>query len=223
MAQSLVPDGLRFATFSETVTPICRKLSMTYKQRLVFVLACLLTWSSGVYAAPVEISGVRVEDPITLHGSKLLLNGAGVRYKAVFKVYVAAVYVGIKASTPEEVYAAPGPKRLSITLLRDIDSSEIGKTFAKAIEGPSLKGEMARFIPNLIEMEQNFAAHEKLLAGENFTIDWVPGTGTVLTLKGKPRGEPFKEIELFNTLIGIWLGPFAADWKLRDALLGKTF
>lgn len=194
---------------------------MTYKQLFVLVLACL-TWSFKVYATPLEISGIKVDDPITLNGAKLPLNGVGIRYKAVFKIYVAAMYVGVKASTPEEVYAATGPKRLSITLLRDIDSGEIGKTFAKAIEGPALKGEMSRFIPSLVKIEQNFAAHEKLLTGETFTIDWVPGIGTVLTVKGMPQGQPFAEIELFNTLIGIWLGPYAADWKLKDALLGKA-
>ena len=54
------------------------------------------------------------------------------------------------------------------------------------------------------------------------SIDWVPGTGTVLTVKGVPQGEPFKEPEFFNALLRIWLGPNPADWKLKDALLGKA-
>lgn len=190
------------------------------KQCLVGLAGLVL--SLGVAAAQIEISGVKIDDPIDVHGTKLPLNGAGIRYKAVFKIYVAAMYVGIKASTPEEVYAVPGPKRLSITLLRDIDSNEIGKTFAKAVEGHAFKGEASKLIPGLVKIEQNFADHQKLLAGENFSIEWIPGTGTVLTVKGKPQGEPFKDIEFFNTLIGIWLGPNAADWKLRDALLGKA-
>ena len=53
-------------------------------------------------------------------------------------------------------------------------------------------------------------------------IDWIPGTGTVLTVKGQVQGEPFKEPEFFNALLGIWLGPQPADWKLKDALLGKA-
>ncbi len=52
-------------------------------------------------------------------------------------------------------------------------------------------------------------------------IDWVPGTGTVITVKGVPQGEPFKEPEFFNALLRIWLGPNPADWKLKDALLGQ--
>ena len=192
---------------------------MLTTQCMVGLAGALL--SLAVVAGPLEISGVKVDDPITLSGATLVLNGVGIRYKAVFQVYVATLYTRVKANTPEGVYGAPGPKRLSITLLRDVDSSEIGKTFAKAVESPVFKGEMARLVPSLTKIERSFADHGKLLAGENFTIDWLPGTGTVLTVKGVQQGETFNEVEVFNALLGIWLGPNAADWHLRDALLGK--
>jgi len=193
--------------------------SSLYKQCITGLAGLVL--SLGVLAAPVEISGVKLEDALDLQGTKLQLNGAGIRYKAVFKVYVAGLYLGKKAATPEEVYATSGPKRLNITLLREIDSNELGKAFTKGIEDNTPKGEMSKLIPGLVRMGQVFADQKKLLAGENFTIDWIPGTGTVLTVKGKQQGEPFREIEFFNALMRIWLGPQPADWKLKEALLSK--
>jgi hypothetical protein len=80
---------------------------------------------------------------------------------------------------------------------------------------------MAKMIPGLIKMGQIFADQKKLLAGESFTLDWIPGTGTVITVKGKVQGEPFKEPEFFNALLRIWVGPNPADWRLKDTLLGK--
>ena len=70
-------------------------------------------------------------------------------------------------------------------------------------------------------MSQMFSDQKKLKAGDSFTIDWVPGTGTVITVSGVPQGEPIKEQAFFNALLRIWLGPSPADWKLKDALLGK--
>jgi hypothetical protein len=103
---------------------------MTFtRQSMAVMAACLLSLTA--LAAPVEIAGVKVDDPLELHGTKLQLNGAGIRYKAIFKVYVAGLYLGKKAGTPEEVLAAPGPKRISVTLLRDIDSNELGKGFTR--------------------------------------------------------------------------------------------
>jgi hypothetical protein len=40
-------------------------------------------------------------------------------------------------------------------------------------------------------------------------------------VRGKVQGAPFKEAAFFNALLRIWLGPNPADWKLKDALLGK--
>jgi hypothetical protein len=194
---------------------------MTLTTRCLAGLAGLML-SFGALAAPMEVSGVKLDDPIEVHGTKLQLNGAGIRYKAVFKVYVAAMYLPKKAATPEEVYAMPGHKRISITLLRDIDSNELGKSFTTAFTDNAPKAEMSKLIPGLIKMGQIFADQKKLVAGEGFTIDWIPGTGTVISVKGKPQGEPFKEVEFFNALVRIWLGPQPADWKLKDSLLGKT-
>jgi hypothetical protein len=183
--------------------------------------ALAISFSFNANAAIVDVNGVKIEDSLDLRGAKLQLNGAGIRYRAVFKVYSAGLYLGKKAATPEEVLAAPGPKRLSITMLRDIDSNELGKAFTKGFEENSPKGEMSKLIPGLIRMGQIFSDQKKMLTGENFTIDWIPGTGMVISVKGKQQGEAFKEPEFYAALMRIWLGPAPADWKLKDGLLGK--
>ena len=189
--------------------------------RILLAAGCLAAAAVGVSAATVDVSGVKLEDTLDVRGSKLVLNGAGVRYKAVFKVYAAGLYLGKKASTTEDVLATPGPKRMTITMLRDIDSAELGKLFSRGMEDNMDKAAFSKLIPGVMRMSEVFSHHKKLLAGENFIVDWVPGTGTVLTVKGKVEGEPFKEPEFFNALLRIWLGPNPADWKLKDALLGK--
>ena len=194
---------------------------MSFIKLCVSTLAAL-AMTCGAAEATIDVGGAKIEDTVDLQGSKLQLNGAGVRYRAVFKVYAAGLYIGKKAGTPEEVFAAPGPKRMSITLLRDIDSNELGKAFTKGFEENSPKGEMSKLIPGLIKMVQIFSDQKKMVAGENFTIDWIPGTGTLITVKGKQQGEPFKEPEFYAALMRIWLGPSPADFKLKDALLGKA-
>ena len=194
---------------------------MSFLKQCMTALAAL-TISFSAAAATIDVGGAKIEDAVELQGSKLQLNGAGVRYRAVFKVYAAGLYLSKKAATPEEVFAAPGPKRMSITLLREIDSNDLGKAFTKGFEENSPKNEMPKLIPGLIRMGQIFSDQKKMMAGENFTIDWIPGTGTIITVKGKQQGEPFKEPEFYAALMRIWLGPNPADFKLKDALLGKA-
>jgi hypothetical protein len=173
-------------------------------------------------AAVVDMAGVKFEDTIDQRGSKLVLNGAGVRYKAIFKVYSAGLYLPKKTNSPEEALSMAGAKRISITMLRDIDSNELGKLFTRGVEDNAPKTEMSKLIPGLIRMGQIFSDQKKLVAGDSFTFEWLPGTGGVLTVKGKVQGEPFKEAEFFVALLRIWLGPVPADYKLKEALIGKS-
>lgn len=174
---------------------------------------------TALQAGAVEVGGVHFPPDIELHGSKLQLNGAGIRYKAVFKVYAAGLYLSRKAGSMDEVLKTPGPKRLSITMLRDIDAGELGKLFARGMEDNMDRAAFAQLVPGILRMSQLFSEHKKLNAGDSFTMDWVPGQGLVISVKGKPQGEPFKEPEFFQALMGIWLGRAPADWQLKNALL----
>ena len=185
------------------------------------VAAAGLLMAMNALAAQVDVGGVKMDDSADVRGAKLVLNGAGVRYKAVFKVYAAGLYLGQKQSTPEEVLAAPGAKRLQVTMLRDIDANELGKLFTRGVQDNAPKEQMSKLIPGVMRMSQVFSDQKKLVAGDVFILDWVPSAGTVISVKGVPQGEPFKEPEFFNALLRIWLGPQPADWKLKDALLGK--
>ena len=192
---------------------------MKYIKQLTLAVAASLL-ALNALAATVEINGVKLEDTAEVHGSKLQLNGAGTRYKAIFKVYVAGLYLGKKTKVPTEVISQPGPKRLSVTAVRDIDANELGKLLTRGMEDNMSKGEMSKLIPGLLRMSQIFSDQKKLMAGDNFMIEWVPGTGSVITVKGKVQGEPFKEPEFFKALMWIWLGQVPADFKLKEALLG---
>ena len=183
------------------------------------LLAITFLASASVLAATVEIHGVKLEDSADVRGSKLLLNGSGTRYKGPFKVYVAGLYLGKKASTLDEVVNQPGLKRISITMVRDIDAGELGKLLTRGVQDNMAPGEMSKLVPGLVRMGQIFSEYKNLVTGDNFMIEWVPGSGTVITVKGKVQGEPFKEPEFFKAMMSIWMGPVPADFKLKDALL----
>jgi hypothetical protein len=185
----------------------------------LFALTALVA-ALGASAGQIDLAGVKIEDSLDLAGSKLQLNGAGIRFKAIFKVYTASLYLGKKVNTTEEVLAAPGNKRMAITMLRDIDANELGKLFTRGVEDNSPKSEMGQLIPGLLRMSQVFSEQKNLKAGDTFTIDWVPGKGTVIAVKGVVQGDPIKEQAFFNALLRIWLGPSPADYKLKEALLG---
>lgn len=159
---------------------------MRLRHRLA-VFAC--GWLvAGSMAAATETAGIKLDETIDVGNARLQLNGAGIRYKAIFKVLVAGLYLGRKASTPEEVFAAPGPKRMSLTFLRDVDSQEFSKQFMKGFADSTPADEVAKLAPALHRMSLLIAEQKKFLTGDTLTIDWIPGAGTVISFKGKPQG-----------------------------------
>jgi hypothetical protein len=195
-----------------------------WKHKLRAQAFWLALCAPAVWAQDLDVGGVRFERRLEVGGNTLALNGAGIRYKAVFKVYAAGLYVpanlATKPSTPDALLAVTGPRRLAITMLREIDSNELGKLFTRGVEDNVPRSEYAKLVPGLIRMGEVFARHKRLMPGDTFTIDWVPGSGTVISVKGQPQGEPFKEPEFFNALLRIWVGKSPADHLLKEALLG---
>jgi hypothetical protein len=185
-------------------------------------VAAALTSPLPSSAQTTDIAGVKFTDTVQVGSSKLQLNGAGVRHKVVFKVYAAALYLSEKAATPEAVLAAPGPRRLQIVMLREIDANELGKLFTKGMEQNAPREEFSKSIAGIMRMSDIFSSRKKLQAGESFAVEWLPGTGTVISVNGKPEGAPIKEPEFYSALMKIWLGKAPADPQLKDALLGRA-
>ncbi len=179
-------------------------------------------WPLAAQAQTVDLAGVKYAPSMPVGGQSLLLNGAGIRTKFFIKVYTAGLYLSAKASTPEAVLATPGPKRMQVVMLRDIDANELGRLFTRGMQDNAAREEFSKSIAGTLRMADIFSAKKKLLAGDNFSIDWVPGVGTSVLINGKAQGEPVKEPEFFSALLRIWLGNKPADDALKAALLGRA-
>lgn len=194
---------------------------MKYLSRLLALASLLLAAALPAAAQNFDTAGVKYEPSVQLAGTTVPLHGAGVRYKAIFKVYTAGLYLNAKVSTPEAVLANNGPKRMHIVMLRDIDANELGKLFTRGMEDNAPRESFVKSIPGTIRMGEIFAAKKKLNTGENFSVEYVPGVGTTVLVNGKAMGEPIKEPEFFNSLLLIWLGKSPADRNLKESLLGR--
>ena len=111
---------------------------------------------------------------------------------------------------------------MHVVMLRDIDANELGRLFTRGMQDNAPREEFSKSIPGTLRMADIFSAKKKLVAGDNFSVDWVPGVGTTVLVNGVAQGEPVKEPEFFTALIRIWLGNSPADTGLKDALLGQA-
>ena len=188
-------------------------------QLLLVPLATLLLASCG-FAATLDVGGVKVEDNLTIYNNTLVLNGAGIVMNGKVPMYVAQIYAKQKFTTLDALTTAPGPKRLVLTAVREVDTGPIVKLFNRSVETSAARGDMAKLIPGLVNIGNVFKANRVLKPGEVMTMDWIPITGLVIYIGGKMQGDPMREPELFRAAMGVWMGEAPADTKLKDALLG---
>lgn len=174
----------------------------------------------GAPAFAAEVSGVKLDEVVRVANQDLKLNGAGIRYRAIFKVYVAALYVADKKKSVSEILALPGAKRVTIVMLRDVGNEELGRGFMNGIQQNSDRAETAKIIPQLQTFGEIFASIPELKKGDVLTTDWIPGTGTLVHLNGNKIADAIPDVVFYNALLRIWLGNKPVDSGLKTSLLG---
>ncbi|MFZ6692582.1 chalcone isomerase family protein [Undibacterium sp. SXout20W] len=173
-------------------------------------------------ANAAEVAGVKLDETVQLANTELKLNGAGIRYKAIFKVYVAGLYLKEKKTTVHDVLNADGPRRVTIVMLRDLSSEDFSRGFMQGIQKNTEKADKAKLTSQFLRFGELFASVPELKKGDVMTNDWIPGVGTVVALNGKKMGDPYPDILFYNTLLRIWLGDSPVDNGLKKAMLGEV-
>jgi len=168
----------------------------------------------------VEVAGIPFAPTQSVAGQNLVLNGAGVRYKAIFKVYAAGLYLPQRTTDADQAGTAPGAKRMHVVMLREIDSRELGRFLTDGMEQNATMAEFARCIPGTLQLGDLFARRKVLKEGESFSIDYLPNKGTVVLVNGEPDTAPITEPTFFPIMLRLWLGRKPADNALKRALLG---
>jgi hypothetical protein len=169
----------------------------------------------------MDVSGTKIDDTVRVANTDLKLNGAGIRTKLLFKVYVAGIYLTAdKKTTSAEVLASTGPKRIILSMLRKVDSDSFGQAFMEGMHNNSTIEERAQIVNQMFAFGHMFGSYHNLNPGDVVTVDWVPNQGTIVQLNGKQISEALPDPAFYNALLKIWLGDQPADKSLKRQLLG---
>ena len=178
------------------------------------VAAILLAFSASV-AAAAEIAGVQVPDTETVDGKTLKLNGAGVRKKMIFKVYVAGLYLETPSKDAAAVISATEVKSMRLHILRNMKGKQISDAISEGFERNS-KEQQSKLSARLEKLKQMIpdVSEDDLIV---FTC--LPDKGVRVTVRGTERGT-IEGRDFADALFSVWLGPNPVQEDLKKALLG---
>jgi long-chain acyl-CoA synthetase len=183
--------------------------------RRILLVALLLLFAAPVLA--LDVGGVKVDDRASVGGEQLVLNGAGVRTRVMFKVYVASLYLPAKTSDAAAVFAK-GPRRIQMNLLRTLAPDQLVDALTDGLKDNNSDAELAAVRAQTDQLMSIMRSFGEVKEGSVVTLDFVDGS-TVVGLNGTPRGTI--PGDAFNkALTKIWIGDRPVQADLKKALLG---
>jgi hypothetical protein len=185
-------------------------------KKIILMMCCvLLSWN----ASALEVAGVMLPDSVSLGNQNLVLNGAGIRTRFFFKVYVAALYLPVKLTTEKAVIADENPQRIALHMLRDLGEKKFLRAFIEAIEANHTKAEMAMLDDQIKQMSDIFHLVGGVKSGDVITMDYLPSIGTQISVNGVTYGM-IPGGMFHRALLKIWLGTEPVQADLKSELLG---
>ncbi len=184
---------------------------------LLHALFCLsLLSTAGPARADTEVAGIKLADHYQLGGESLTLNGAGVRSKFFFKIYVGALYTGKPGSDAAALIAATGPESMQMIMLyKEVEAKKITHGWREGFRANTSDMEFSQLEQRLQQFNDLFP---DLHAGDRVHMDYTPDSGTTLRINGKELGT-IAGRDFFSALLKVWIGDHPADDNLRDGLL----
>lgn len=165
-----------------------------------------------------ELAGVVMPDTRTVGGTRLVLNGMGVRTFSILGVhiYVAGLYLRHPDHDGQSILASPAPKLLQIDFVHDVSADRIREAWKEGLTAncpPPCKlpaSELRRFL----------GAVRSVKAGESFTFVF-DNYGVNVYEDGKLLGQIANE-QFGRLMLAVFIGRHTAQHKLKQQLLGNT-
>ena len=185
-------------------------------------LGFLLLVSLFVFSSPADartIGGVNMEETFKAGDSSLILNGAGIREKFFFDIYVAGLYLKEKNSDYKQIMSQDESMAIKIKITSSMITS--GR-FKEACEEGFERTTNGNTEPLRTKINLAYTAFaQDFNVGDIFDIVYIKGVGTNFYKNGrfitKVDGLDFK-----TALFGIWIidKPSHKNENLRRGMLG---
>jgi len=183
--------------------------------RLLFLTTLLML---PALCQAVEIEGVTLPDTIQLEGKTLQLNGAGIRTKFFFDIYVGGLYLEHHATNAKAVLADTGAKRITMNFLYgEVDKEKLTDGWQEGFEKNQTRKHMKSLNNRLNQFNALFTTSRR---GDSTAFDFLSDGSTHVSFNGNEKGV-IAGTDFQQALLAVWLGKKPADSDLKEAMLGQ--
>lgn len=166
-------------------------------------------------AIAAKVSGVTLDENVSVQDVNLVLNGAGVRKKLFIKLYVGSLYIKQKSSDANAIMMADEPMMIRMNLLSQFLTRE---KLIKAIE-TGFRKSAGEKLPELQPKLDQFLSivPEQVKPGDEYALLYSPDAGTSLIKDDKLLGA-IEGLDFKQSLFGLWLSKTPVQSSLKKAM-----
>ena len=181
------------------------------------IILSLMFFGLSVQAQNITVSGATFKKKLDVKGDILTFNGAGLRQKYGFDLYVGALYLPNQTSDANKIINSDEIQCINIKIIsnkvtRDKFNETVSEGFSKATHGKATDEQKKLF-------KSYFSAEIK--DKDDILLIYKPGKGVAVMINGNYKGV-VGNLEFKKALWSIWLGGNPADGKLKNKMLGKV-
>ncbi len=173
--------------------------------------------SLSTNAQDITVSGATFKKKLDVKGDILTYNGAGLRQKYGFDLYVSALYLPNQSADANKIINTDEIQAINIKIIskmvtRDKFNETVSEGFSKASHGKATEEQKKVF--------KSFFS-EDIKIKDDILLIYKPGKGVAVMINGKYKGV-VGNLDFKKALWSIWLGTQPADEKLKKKMLGKV-
>jgi hypothetical protein len=183
--------------------------------RSLILAAVALAPFSATYAA--DLDGVVMPDTRVTDGTRMRLNGIGLRTYSIFGVhiYVAGLYLERQSDNPDSILHSSERKLLHIRFLRDVDAQDARKAWQDGFESNCRRPGCDL---NPRDVQQFLSAVPPIHKGDETTL-FFTSRGVGVTYNGRSMGD-INDPHFAETMLATFIGPVPPTPQLKRELLG---
>lgn len=183
-----------------------------------FMLAVMAVFSVAFANAQTQVGDATLPNQMTIEGTDLVLNGAGMREKVVFDLYAGGLYLQSKSNNASSIINADETMVIKLDIVSKLVSSKKMKNAVDDGFEASTNDNIAPLADRIEKFKSFFS--DKIVKTNVFDIAYIKGQGSVVYKNGKKIGV-IEGLDFKKALFGIWLGEDPADDDLKEGMLGS--
>lgn len=172
---------------------------------------------SSELTAQIKVGDVTLPEKIQAGDTHLLFNGAGIRKKLWWDLYVGGLYLKSKNGNDKGIIHADAPMAIKMHITSTMITGERMEEAIREGFDKSTKGEIAPLTSRIDELITTF--REEIKIGDIFDLVYIPGNG-VKVYKNEKNAATIQGMDFKKALFGIWLSDDPVDKKLKENMLG---